>query len=226
MDYHVFINSLLEYYQLYERGLKKQANKYIQDYVISLSQWDKDKLRDVLFHFTKELCDEQGYDFCKRGNGRIPYALDVFLRDYLYSECLENKMPQLRWFYELYKNDKFGVNYARNMLEKAYLSEKCDTKTVELFFYMWIEILAWGSHHFPNGCLITKEAMENAVKQCKNIISEKDVNEKFRKQLEYFETLYICYYQFEEDNRTKTFEDYCHQADIEFICNNAYYYNY
>lgn len=57
MDYHVFINSLLEYYQLYERGLKKQANKYIQDYVISLSQWDKDKLRDVLFHFTKELCD-------------------------------------------------------------------------------------------------------------------------------------------------------------------------
>ena len=59
MDYHVFINSLLEYYQLYERGLKKQANKYIQDYVISLSQWDKDKLRDVLFHFTKELCDEQ-----------------------------------------------------------------------------------------------------------------------------------------------------------------------
>ena len=150
----------------------------------------------------------------------------MFLRDYLYSECLENKMPQLRWFYELYKNDKFGVNYARNMLEKAYLSEKCDTKTVELFFYMWIEILAWGSHHFPNGCLITKEAMENAVKQCKKIISEKDVNEKFRKQLEYFETLYICYYQFEEDNRTKTFEDYCHQADIEFICNNAYYYNY
>ena len=58
MDYHVFINSLLEYYQLYERGLKKKANKYIQDYVISLSQWDKDKLRDVLFHFTKELCDE------------------------------------------------------------------------------------------------------------------------------------------------------------------------
>lgn len=34
MDYHVFINSLLEYYQLYERGLKKQANKYIQDYEI------------------------------------------------------------------------------------------------------------------------------------------------------------------------------------------------
>ena len=55
MDYHVFINSLLEYYQLYERGLK---NKRISIFkiMLSLSQWDKDKLRDVLFHFTKELC--------------------------------------------------------------------------------------------------------------------------------------------------------------------------
>ncbi len=72
------------------KEIKKQANKYIQDYVISFNGI---RISCVMYYFTSQRSsvDEQGYDFCKRGNGRIPYALDVFLRDYLYSECLETK---------------------------------------------------------------------------------------------------------------------------------------
>lgn len=128
MDYDTFINGLLEYYRIYEKGLKKQANKYIEDFVKTISTWESLSLKKVLFRFTKELCDDKSYDFMNRGNGRIPYALDIYLRDYLYSECLDNKMPQLRWFYELYRNDKFGVEYATGMLEKAYIHESCDGK--------------------------------------------------------------------------------------------------
>lgn len=228
MDYDTFIKGLLEYYRIYDKGLKKQANKYIEDFVKTISTWECHSLKNVLFRFAKELCDDKCYDFMKlgkRGNGRIPYALDVYLRDYLYSECLDNKMPQLRWFYELYRNDKFGVEYATGMLEKAYHHESCDEKTVELLFDSWIEILAWGAHHFPEGCIITKDAMENAVKQCKKIISERKVAENLKAKLQYFELLYSCYYRFEEEGRKKAFEEYCDEVNIEFVYNKAYYYH-
>lgn len=116
MEFDEFIEGLSHYYLLYDKGLKKQENKYIEDYVQTISAWDRHKLNDVLFQFARELCDIENCGFVKlvrRGNGRLPYALDVLLRDYLYSECLENKMPQLRWFYELYQNDRFGGMYAK-----------------------------------------------------------------------------------------------------------------
>ena len=186
--------------------MKKQENKYIEDYVQTISAWDRQKLNDVLFQFTRELCDIKNSDFLKlwrRGNGRIPYALDVLLRDYLYSECLENKMPQLRWFYELYQNDRFGGI---------------------LLFDFWLGVLAWGAHHFPEGCIITKEGMCNAIKQCKKIISEKEFDEKWKAEIHYFESLYQCYYKFKNDGRSKSFEEYCNEAHIDFQPIKAFYY--
>ena len=219
MNFDEFIENVLHYYLLYDQGLKKQANKYIEDYVQTISAWDKQELNDVLFLFAQELCDTKKYDFMgigRRGNGRIPYALDMLLRDYLYSECLENKMPQLRWFYELYKNDKFGVMYARDMLDRAYLSTDCDQKTVALLFSSWLGVLEWGAHHFPEACIITKDEMRNAVKQCKKIISEKEVNEALKKELHYYELLYQCYYKYEDEGISKSFQEYCDEANIEF----------
>lgn len=227
MDFDEFIEGLSHYYLLYDKGLKKQANKYIKDYVQTISAWDRHKLNDVLFQFARELCDIKNSDFVKlgrRGNGRLPYALDILLRDYLYSECLENKMPQLRWFYELYQNDRFGVIYAKEMLHRAYLSEDCDQKTVDLLFDYWLGVLAWGAHHFPEGCIITKEAMCNAVEQCKKIISEKEVDEKWKAELHYFEILYQCYYKYENDGRSKSFDEYCNEANIDFQPVKAFYY--
>lgn len=228
MNYDTFIKGLQEYYEIYEKGLKKQANKYIAEFVKTISTWETTSLNEVLFQFAKELCDDRYYDFMelgKRGNGRIPYVLDTYLRDYLYSKCLENKMPQLRWFYELYRHDKIGVEYAYEMLEKAYIHEMCDEKTVELLFDFWIEILSWGAHHFPEGCIISEEAMENAVKHCKEIIDEKKIDEGRKAQLQYYEMLYSCYYKFVEEGRKRDFEEYCEEVNIEFVYNKAYYYN-
>ena len=227
MEFDEFIEGLSHYYLLYDKGLKKQANKYIEDYVQTISAWDRHKLNDVLFQFARELCDMKNSDFVKlvrRGNGRLPYAFDILLRDYLYSECLENKMPQLRWFYELYQNDKVGVIYAKEMLQRAYLSEDCDQKTVDLLFDFWLGVLAWGAHHFPEGCIITKEEMGNAVEQCKKIISEKEVDEKWKAELHYFEILYQCYYKYKNDGRSKSFEEYCNEANIDFQPVKAFYY--
>ena len=218
-NFDEFLENVLHYYQLYEQGLKKQANKYIEDYVHTISAGDRKELNDVLFLFAQELCDIKKYDSMglrERGNGRIPYALDMLLRDYLYSECLENKMPQLRWFYELYKNDKFGVMYAKDMLERAYLSADCDQKTVTLLFASWLGVLGWGAHHFPEGCIITREEMHNAVEQCKKIMSEKEVDEELIAELHYWELLYQCYYKYVDEGRSKSFQEYCDEAEIEF----------
>lgn len=219
MNYDTFIEGLTYYYQLYDKGLKKQANKYIEEYTRSISALDEQDRKDLLFLFARELCDDDKHDLTKlkkRGNGRLPYVLDTLLRDYLYSECLENKMPQLRWYYELYWNDSIGAMYAAEMLEKAYLSDERDKKTVELLFDLWIDLLGWGAHHFPDGCIITKEAVSNAVSQCKKIISENKVEEKFIEKLRYYEALYQCFYKYEAEGRSKSFQEYCKEAQIIF----------
>ena len=219
MNFDEFIENVLHYYLLYDQGLKKQANKYIEDYVRTISALDRQELNAVLFLFAQELCDIRKYDFMvvgRRGNGRIPYALDMLLRDYLYSECLENKMPQLRWFYELYKNDKFGCMYAYDMLERAYSSPECDQKTVTWLVNHWLGILGWGAHHFPDGCIITRETARNAAAQCRKIISEKEVDEELKMELHYYETLYQCYYKYEAEGRSKSFQEYCDEANIDF----------
>ena len=216
MDYDTFIEGLLYYYQLYDNGLKKQANKYIADYVHTISAWDKQKLNGILFQFVQELCDEKEYDFLKRGNSRLPYALDIVLRDYLYSECLKNMMPQLRWFYELYRDDKNDCMYAKDMLERAYSSSERDEKTVELLFDSWLDVLGWGAHHFPDGCIITKETMRNAVEKCKKIICENEVDEKLKEELRYYELLYQCYYKYKNEGERRSFQEYCSEANISF----------
>lgn len=48
---------------------------------------------------------------------------------------------------------------------------------------------------------------------------EKEVDEKQNAQL-----LYSCYYKFEEEGRKKDFEEYCNEANIDFLYNSAYYY--
>lgn len=53
MDYDEFIEGLSHYYLLYDKGLKKQANKYIEDYVHTISAWDRHKLSDILFQFAR-----------------------------------------------------------------------------------------------------------------------------------------------------------------------------
>lgn len=220
MNYKMFLEGLQEYYKLYEKGLKKQANKYIENYVNKFSECSAEEIEAVMFSFSKELCDDNKYNFMeigKRGNGRIPYCLDVYLREYLYNECLKNRMPHLRWYYELYRKDRIGVEYAFDMLKKAYQSKECDEKTVVLMFEYWLELLAWGSHHFPDGCIIKKETAENAIKECEKIISEKEIDDKLRTELVYFKKLYLCYYKFEAEGRIKEFNEYCIEENIEYI---------
>ena len=48
-------------------------------------------------------------------------------------------MPELRWYYELYRNDHIGYEFATKYLEHAYLSNECDQKTVDMLFDSYLK---------------------------------------------------------------------------------------
>ena len=133
-------------------------------------------------------------------------------------------MPELRWFYQLYSQDKTGYQYAFEFLETAYEHQECDPKTVNLLFAAYIETLAWGAHHFPEGCIITSETREDAFRNCKKILTEKHVDNRLQAQLDYYTTLYSCYDNYVNDSKTKDFTRYCDEANLKFYESKAYYY--
>lgn len=226
MRYDDFMSKIEQYYVLYEKGLKKQANSYMKNYVAEFkSSVCKEDYNSILFDLCKEICDrKEEHWMLKRGNGNLPFELNNCVRDYLYLECEKNEMPHLRWFYQLYHNDIIGGADAREIIRRAYEHDKCDKNTVELFFDFWIDILAWGSHHFPEGCIIEKETYRNAIMECEKIIQEKEVSKIQCREIEYYKRLYGCWEKFVEEKRTRDFEDYCKDANIYFKESRAYYY--
>ena len=225
VEYQEFKNHIEKYYDLYENGLKKQANKYMDDFVKEIQIQDDIGKDTILYRFTQELCDGKEYEYLKeRGNGRIPFVFEQYLRTWLYKRCLENKVPELRWFYELFCQDKTGCEYAFAFLKKAYESKECDTKTVNLLFASYLDVLGWGAHHFPNSCIITAEVRNDAFSKCKIILSEKEVDNRLQAQLKYYEILYLCYDNYVNDDKEKDFNQYCKEANLPFYESKAYYF--
>ena len=225
MEYYEFDNAMGHYYSLYGKGLKKQANKYIENVSAKIEAMDEFEKERLFYSFLNEVCDGHKYDYLKeRGNGQIPFALKQSIRNWLYKRCMAGKMPELRWFYELFHNDAFGVEYAHVFLEKAYKSKECDAKTVNLLFTFYIDILGWGAHHFPEGCIIDHATRDDAIEQCRKITKEKSVDEKLQAQLKYYEILYSCYNSYCNDGKKKDFKQYCNEANIDFYECKAFYY--
>lgn len=103
MTYEEFTARLGEYSTLFEKGLKKQANKYlfafVEDFNKNVSRENADEL---LFRFCREFYDEGKFpDFRTYGSPRLPFQLTGLMHEYLKRECLAEKMPQLRWAYQL-----------------------------------------------------------------------------------------------------------------------------
>ena len=57
-------------------------------------------------------------------------------------------------------------------MKRAYMHEKCDLQTVQLYFREQLNSLWWGQHHFPESCGITEEEFENIVSVANKILSE------------------------------------------------------
>ena len=232
MTYEEFTAGIGEYSALFENGLKKQANKYLfeftEEFKKSVTQEQAD---DILFRFCREFYDEGGFpELREHGCIRLPYQLMGLLHEYLNRECAAEKMPQLRWAYELggrYYNP-FDPNLEQDpydILKNAYEHPNCDQKTVELYFEDQLDDLGFGAHHFPEGCCIAREAYEEDVRIAEMILSEHELPPEFVEELEFYKTLYRVYFEWHDGGRTGDFQKLCEAAGISFTAPRAFYYS-
>lgn len=231
MTYEEFTAGIGEYSALFEKGLKKQANRalfaFAEEFKRNVPQDNADEL---LFRFCREFYDEGVFpELREHGCIRLPYQLMGLLHEYLNRECAADKMPQLRWAYQLggrYYNpfDPNLENDPYDILEKAYSHPECDQKTVELYFECQIYELDFGAHHFPDGCCIKREVYEEDVRTAERILAEHTLPPEFAEELEYYKTLYRIYFEWSDGGRKGDFDELCRAAGISFTAPKAFYY--
>lgn len=132
----------------------------------------------------------------------LPFQITELLNSYLNRECEKNKMPQMRWAFQIFgksyhPHDTQCEHNPYNILERAYTHEECDEQTVQLYFGEQVKILWWGHHHFPDGCCITQETFKDTVDTARKILSEKSVDLQLVAEFEYYVQLYHIYFKWQ-----------------------------
>ena len=171
MQYLDFSKYITEYGELFSSGLKKQANVLLDKAVKELNALSEDARNQILSKFTSDLVDNHSFDFLlNRGNGCIPFALQEPLHNYLFPRCEQQTIPDLRYYFIIFKNDKYRAEKAYSFLDDAFESKNADTKTYQLVFEKNIRSLQFGVHELPIGLLVSKEEFTEIVRQCESII--------------------------------------------------------
>lgn len=230
MNYNEFILKINKYWDLRSKGLKKQANSFLYGFVEyfkkNVSVEDEDK---IFYQFCREYLDElkfPGEDLPRRC---LPFQIIELLHSYFCRECIKNKMPQLRWAYQIYGNgfnpdNSMYNDGSYNILQKAYIHEECDQQTVDFYFNEQINFLWLGQHHFPEACLITREEFENTVNLIDKIILENPVEPLLVEEFKYYANLYNIYFDWHSNGRKGSFYEICETAGLEFEGIPAIYY--
>lgn len=230
MTYDEFLTGLGEYWELFEKGLKKQANKllfkFAEDFKDNVSQERADEL---LCRFCRDYIDGDRFDDHKRFGLSLPFQLTGLLNDYLDRECKKEKMPQMRWAFQLFgryynPHDPKNESDPAAILKKAYEHPECDQQTVDLYFNEQVEWLYWGSHHFPDGCIIARESYRETVDTAEKILSEKAVDPALVDEFNYYVRLYELFYEWSDGGRKGDFGGFCERAGLEFHAVKAFYY--
>lgn len=231
MTYEEFRAGIGEYAALWDKGLKKQANKALAAFVEGFREKvPQDNADEILYRFCREFYDEEKVPELKEhGCSRLPYSLMGLVWEYLNRECQAEKMPQLRWAYQLggrYYNP-FDPDLEQDpyeILKHAYEHPDCDEKTVRLYFESQIYELDFGAHHFPEGCCIAREAYLEDVKTAEKILAEHELPREFAEELEYYKTLYRVYFEWFDGGRKGDFDELIRAAGISFSAPRAFYY--
>lgn len=159
----------------------------------------------------------------------LPFQITELLNSYLNRECEKNKMPQMRWAYQIFgkgfnPHDTQLEHNPYYILECAYAHEECDYQTVQLYFGEQVECLWWGQHHFPEGCLITQKEFNDTVDTARRILSEKSVDLQLVQEFEYYVQLYHIYFKWQETGRKGDFYELCKNEGIEYKGIPTFYY--
>lgn len=230
MNYEQFITEIQKYWDLREKGLKKQANKFLFAFTrhfkehVSISDADV-----ILFQFCREYIDELKFPGDHLPRRHLPFQMTELLNDYLNRECEKDKMPQMRWTFQIFgerynPHDPKREHNPYYILERAYAHRECDQQTVDLYFGQQVDFLWWGQHHFPEGCIITQEEFHHTVCTANQILSEKRVDPGLVASFEYYVKLYHIYFEWQAKGRMGSFYERCKMEGIEYKGIPAFYY--
>lgn len=230
MDYEQFITEIQKYWDLRSKGLKKKANLFLFEFTGHFKEGvSESEADDILFQFCREYIDEMNFPGTNLPRRHLPFQITELINSYLIRECEKNKMPQMRWMFQLFGNyynphDPKCEHNPYYILEQAYKHEQCDQQTVELYFGEQVNHLWFGQHHFPEGCIITKDDFEHTVGTANRIFSEKSVNPSLVAEFEYYVKLYHIYFKWEENGRSGDFYEMCNNEGMEYKEIATFYY--
>lgn len=230
MDYDQFITEIQNYWDMRKKGLKKQANNFLFVFTKQFQENVPETEADaILFRFCREYIDEIKFPGEHLPRRHLPFQITKLLDDYLDRECKKNKMPQMRWAYEIFGNrynphDPKREHDFYTILERAYMHEECDPQTVRLYIREQLDFLWWGQHHFPESCGMTKAEFERIVSVVNKVLSEKTMEPQLVKKFEYYVKLYHIYFRWQENDRNGNFYELCKREEIEFEGIPVFYY--
>ena len=226
MDYKNFLLDLKEiYYDIFENGLKKQANKAVFEYLKSFDLLDKKIRFEILYMFCEDffdakttriqilLIEKNDNSSTYPSNPHLTYELSKRIKNYL--EIENDSMPHMRWHYQLTANI--------DSLDRAYSHEHCDKKTVELLFSKRIDGLYWGSHHFPDCNIISDEYEKSLFNDCESMIKKHSIPKKLQIDFYYYQELYRLYHLYGK-NSHGDFDKFCEDNNLSFTKIESYYF--
>lgn len=147
MTYEEFTDNIKQYRELFDKGLKKQANKLLFKFTDNFREnIPTEQADNILYKFCADYYDEKKFPESDiRGTYEMPFQLTELLSDYFSRNDNFNKMPQMRWCFETFGNyydpERRENRKDYNMLEKIYSRPDCDQKTVDYYFNDQLEIL-------------------------------------------------------------------------------------
>lgn len=211
-----FRRELDKYLDLWDKGLKKIANREIAKLMLEFDNWDLRQQKAILFELCDEICDKENSKYrCMLQ--KFPYELSKRMSKILYQVSDEYGMPYLRWCYELCGHD-------REVLRKAYEHPLCDEKTANYYFNIYLDDLWFGSHHFPEYSLMTEEAYHAAIGYCEEIVAQHAIKKELKKEYAYYKRLYEAWWAYEKSGHKYNFQEFCQDQELKFEPVVAYYY--
>ena len=208
MDYTIFMLDLnLHYYDLWEKGLKKQANTSIKNYFRHFDTYSEEIRYEILYEF----CDN--YFNRRMKECSLTFELSKQVTNYLLKH--PKSMPHAKWFYQ-HTNDY-------DALERAFNHKDCDQETVEFMFSSHVSTLDWGAHHIPEGIIISTETKTKAIDFCLYMIENYSIPKRSQSEFHYYDKLYKLYDLYIK-SESSDFAQFCKNHELSFHEIKAYYY--
>lgn len=224
MDYDELRDVVGEYGRLWDLGLKKQANAVMRDLVTEVKAIPSQDERDqLMLTLCAELFEGDTPPLKENSHGMLPFGLNKLMEESLARKCEEGTLPWLRWYYELFRSDPNAKNPIA-MLRKALELDDVDQTTIDLYFGKLLDWLWYGHHHFPEGCLYTKDEYDELIEEGEELIRKVSVNPQMIAVFENHKGLYRCWEEWKERGKEGDFAHLCEEQGVRFRPAGSYYY--